>query len=89
MIKKGVATGDQVQEIFKHAKENGYALPAVNVVNTSTVNAVLEEARDTNAPAMVQFSAGGCQFLLEKDYLTTNIKRLLLVEFLVRCTRTS
>ena len=42
MIKKGVATGDQVQEIFKHAKENGYALPAVNVVNTSTVNAVLE-----------------------------------------------
>ena len=36
MIKKGVATGDEVQEIFKHAKENGYALPAINVVNTST-----------------------------------------------------
>ena len=55
MINKGVATGRQVQEIFEHAKKNSYALPAVNVVNTSTVNAVLEEARDSNAPAMVQF----------------------------------
>ena len=72
MIKKGVATGNQVQEIFKHAKENGYALPAVNVVNTSTVNAVLEEARDTNAPAMVQFSAGGCQFFAGKGLSNDN-----------------
>ena len=72
MIKKGVATGDQVQEIFKHAKKNGYALPAVNVVNTSTVNAVLEEARDTNAPAMVQFSAGGCQFFAGKGLSNDN-----------------
>lgn len=66
MINKGVATGRQVQEIFEHAKKNSYALPAVNVVNTSTVNAVLEEARDSNAPAMVQFSAGGCQFFAGK-----------------------
>ena len=72
MIKKGVATGNQVQEIFKHAKENSYALPAVNVVNTSTVNAVLEEARDTNAPAMVQFSAGGCQFFAGKGLTNDN-----------------
>ena len=72
MIKKGVATGNQVQEIFKHAKKNSYALPAVNVVNTSTVNAVLEEARDTNAPAMVQFSAGGCQFFAGKGLTNDN-----------------
>jgi hypothetical protein len=38
----GVATGDAVQAIFNDAKENEYALPAVNVVNSHTVNAVLE-----------------------------------------------
>ena len=40
-IKKGVATGDEVQRIFAYAKEKGFALPAVNVSSTSTVNAVM------------------------------------------------
>ena len=66
MIKDGVATGNEVQEIFEHAKQNKYALPAVNVVSTSTVNAVLESARDNNSPAIIQFSAGGCQFFAGK-----------------------
>jgi fructose-bisphosphate aldolase class II len=66
MIKAGVATGTEVQEIFEHAKKHGYALPAINVVNTSSVNAVLEAARDNNSPAMVQFSAGGSQFFAGK-----------------------
>ena len=66
MIKNGVATGNEVQEIFEHAKQNKYALPAVNVVNTSSVNAVLESARDNKSPAMIQFSAGGCQFFAGK-----------------------
>ena len=66
MIKAGVATGNEVQEIFEHAKQHGYALPAINVVNTSSVNAVLEAARDNNSPAMVQFSAGGSQFFAGK-----------------------
>ena len=66
MIKAGVATGNEVQEIFEHAKKHGYALPAINVVNTSTVNAVLESARDNNSPAIVQFSAGGSQFFAGK-----------------------
>lgn len=66
MIKAGVATGNEVQEIFEHAKKHGYALPAINVVNTSSVNAVLEAARDNNSPAMIQFSAGGCQFFAGK-----------------------
>ncbi len=43
-IKPGVATGDQVQEIFSYAKEKGFALPAVNVTGSSTVNGVLETA---------------------------------------------
>ena len=61
-IKPGVATGDQVQEIFKHAKENGYALPAVNVTSSSTVNGVLETAAKLNSPVIIQFSNGGASF---------------------------
>ena len=61
-IKKGVATGDAVQEIFRYAKEKGFALPAVNVSSTSTVNAVMETAANLNAPVIIQFSLGGSQF---------------------------
>lgn len=61
-IKPGVATGDEVQAIFKHAKENGYALPAVNVIGSDTINAVLETAATLNSPVIIQFSNGGAQF---------------------------
>ena len=74
MIKAGVATGLEVQEIFNHAKKNGYALPAVNVVSTSSINAVMESAKDNNAPAIVQFSAGGCQFYSGKGLSNTNFQ---------------
>ena len=74
MIKAGVATGLEVQEIFNHAKKNGYALPAVNVVSTSSINAVLESAKENNAPAIVQFSAGGCQFYSGKGLSNTNFQ---------------
>ena len=55
----GVATGDAVQAILNDALEHGYALPAVNVVGTNTVNAVLEAAAQVNSPVMIQFSNGG------------------------------
>ena len=61
-IKPGVATGDQVQEIFNYAKEKGFALPAVNVVGSSTINGVLETAAKLKAPVIIQFSNGGAQF---------------------------
>ena len=61
-IKPGVATGDQVQEIFKYAKEKGFALPAVNVTGSNTINGVLETAAKLNAPVIIQFSNGGAQF---------------------------
>ena len=61
-IKPGVATGDEVQAIFKYAKENSFALPAVNVIGSSTINAVLETAAELNAPVIIQFSNGGAQF---------------------------
>lgn len=61
-IKPGVATGNEVQAIFDHAKENGYALPAVNVIGSNTINAVLETAAALNSPVIIQFSNGGAQF---------------------------
>lgn len=61
-IKPGVATGDEVQKIFKYAKEKGFALPAVNVTGSCTINAVLETAAKVNAPVIIQFSNGGAHF---------------------------
>ncbi len=61
-IKPGVATGDEVQEIFKFAKEKGFALPAVNVIGSDSINAVMETASQLNAPVIIQFSNGGAQF---------------------------
>ncbi|RPD96725.1 class II fructose-bisphosphate aldolase [Aureibaculum marinum] len=71
-IKPGVATGDQVQEIFKYAKEKGFALPAVNVIGSDTINGVLETARDLNAPVIIQFSNGGAQFNAGKGLSNEN-----------------
>lgn len=61
-IKPGVATGDQVQEIFRYAKEKGFALPAVNVTGSNTINGVLETAAKLKAPVIIQFSNGGALF---------------------------
>lgn len=61
-IKPGVATGDQVQEIFAYAKEKGFALPAVNVIGSSSINGVLETAAKLKAPVIIQFSNGGAAF---------------------------
>ncbi|MHA7059889.1 class II fructose-bisphosphate aldolase [Aquimarina sp. M1] len=61
-IKPGVATGDEVQEIFKYAKEKAFALPAVNVIGSNSINAVLETAAELNSPVIIQFSNGGAQF---------------------------
>ena len=71
-FKSGVLTGDCVQEVFADAKKNKYALPAVNVTNTSTVNTVLETAAELNSPAIIQFSSGGCQFFAGKGLSNDN-----------------
>jgi fructose-bisphosphate aldolase class II len=73
-IKPGVATGKEVQEIFKLAKEKGFALPAVNVIGSNTINAVLETARDLNAPVIIQFSNGGALFNAGKGLSNENQK---------------
>ncbi len=62
----GVLTGDQVTELLNDAKDRGYAIPAVNVIGTNSVNAVLETAREVNSPVIVQFSNGGGAFYAGK-----------------------
>lgn len=73
-IKPGVATGDDVQKIFQLAKEKKFALPAVNVTNTSTVNAVMEAASMMNSPVIIQFSQGGAQFFAGKGLVDDDYK---------------
>lgn len=58
----GVATGSMVTEIFQYAKENNFALPAVNVIGSSNINATMETAAKLNAPVIIQFSNGGAVF---------------------------
>jgi fructose-bisphosphate aldolase class II len=77
-IKSGVATGSEVQEIFRFAKEKSFALPAVNVSSTSTVNAVIETAAKLNAPVIIQFSIGGSQFFAGKSLDNTDQKAAIL-----------
>jgi len=59
VVEAGVVTGDDLQKMFRVAKEEGFALPAVNVVSTTSINAVLESAKNVNSPIVVQFSNGG------------------------------
>lgn len=62
MFPAGVATGQLVSEIFQYAKENRFAIPAVNVIGSSNVNATMETAVKLNAPVIIQFSNGGAAF---------------------------
>ena len=66
LVKPGVVTGDDVQKIFAAAKEGQFALPAVNVVGTDSINGVLEAAAKAKSPVVVQFSNGGAQFFAGK-----------------------
>ncbi len=66
VVKPGVVTGDDVTKLFKVAKENGFALPAVNVVGTDSINGVLEAAKVVNSPVIIQLSNGGAAFIAGK-----------------------
>ncbi len=65
-VKPGVLFGDDVQKVFQIAKEEGFALPAVNVVNIESINGVLEAAAKVKSPVIIQFSNGGAQFFAGK-----------------------
>src|ERR1700744_6815871 len=64
---KGVLHGEQVQELFEAAKKHQFALPAVNVIGTNSINAVMETAKAVNSPVMIQLSNGGAQFYAGKS----------------------
>jgi fructose-bisphosphate aldolase, class II len=66
VVKPGVVTGEDVQKIFAICKENAFALPAVNVISTGTINAVLEAAAKVKSPVIIQFSNGGAQYVAGK-----------------------
>lgn len=65
-FRSGVLHGEEVTEVFNHALEHQYALPAVNVIGTNSVNAVLETAAAVNSPVIIQFSNGGAAFFAGK-----------------------
>ena len=65
-LSPGVVSGDDLKRVFAHAKETGYAIPAVNVVGTDSLNAVMESAKRVSSPIVVQFSNGGAAFYAGK-----------------------
>ncbi|MCD4711389.1 MAG: class II fructose-bisphosphate aldolase [Bacteroidales bacterium] len=74
VVKPGVVTGKDVQKVLDIAKQNEYAIPAVNVVGTNSVNAVIESAKEVNSPVMIQFSNGGGVFFAGKGLSNENHK---------------
>ena len=65
-FRKGVLFGDEVTELLRYANETGFAIPAVNVIGTNSVNACLETAKAVNSPIIIQFSNGGAAFYAGK-----------------------
>lgn len=61
-LEPGVISGDDVKSLFNFANKNNFAIPAVNVIGTNSVNAVLETAKAVNSPVIIQFSYGGAHF---------------------------
>ena len=65
-FRPGVLHGQEVKDLLDYANEQNFAIPAVNVIGTNSVNAVLETARDLNSPVIIQFSNGGAHFYAGK-----------------------
>ncbi|GAO45565.1 class II fructose-bisphosphate aldolase [Flavihumibacter petaseus] len=75
--RSGVLFGEELEALYNDAKSNQFAMPAVNVVGTDSINATLETAAKVNSPVIIQFSNGGAQFIAGKgmpnDKLQANI----------------
>jgi len=65
-VKPGVVTGQGLVDLLNYAKEKGFAIPGVNIVGTSSINACMEAAKKAGGPIMVTFSRGGGQFIAGK-----------------------
>lgn len=73
----GVLFGEELEALYKDAKANKFAMPAVNTIGTDSINATLETAAKVNSPVIIQFSNGGAQFIAGKgmpnDKMQANI----------------
>ncbi|MDD5399809.1 MAG: class II fructose-bisphosphate aldolase [Sulfurimonas sp.] len=74
IVKPGVLFGDDVQKVYKYAKDNGFAIPAINVVGTDSINGVLEAAAKVKSPVIIQFSNGGAAYYAGKGLSNENEK---------------
>jgi fructose-bisphosphate aldolase class II len=70
----GVLFGEELEALYNDAKENQFALPAVNTIGHSSINAVLETAAKVNSPVIIQFSNGGAQFIAGKGMPNDNLQ---------------
>ncbi len=77
-FKPGLIYGKALEELYQYANENNFALPAVNVTGTNTINAVLETAKSLNSPVIIQFSNGGGQFYAGKGLKLENERSAIL-----------
>ncbi|MCX6052402.1 MAG: class II fructose-bisphosphate aldolase [Campylobacterales bacterium] len=74
IVKPGVLFGEDVQKVYTHAKKIGFAIPAVNVIGTDSINAILEVAAKVKSPVIIQFSNGGASFYAGKGLSNENEK---------------
>jgi len=74
IVKPGVLFGEDVQKVYDYAKENEFAIPAVNVVGTDSINAIIEAAAKVNSPVIIQFSNGGAHYYAGKGLSNENEK---------------
>jgi fructose-bisphosphate aldolase class II len=72
IVKAGVLTGSETKKLFDYAKANNFAIPAINIVNTESINGVLEGASKVNSPIILQFSNGGAEFFAGKGNPSAN-----------------
>ncbi|MBO9571477.1 MAG: class II fructose-bisphosphate aldolase [Chitinophagaceae bacterium] len=72
--KAGVLFGEELEALYKDAKDNNFAMPAVNTTGTDTINATLEAAAKVNSPVIIQFSNGGAQFIAGKGMPNDNLQ---------------
>ena len=78
IVKAGVLFGEDVQKVYAHAKEVGFAIPAVNVVSNDSINGVIEAAAKVNSPVIIQFSNGGASYYAGKGLSNENEKSAII-----------
>jgi len=78
IVKPGVIFGEDLQKVYDYAKENKFAIPAINVIGTDSVNAVLESAAKVNSPVIIQFSNGGAYYYAGKGLSNKDEKAAIL-----------